>query len=99
MYKSRQVLIWTVVKSAISLRLQEDKQGEGNPIEFAYMRDYPGISKFKTMHCIGLPYYIPILLENPGWKPPPLPAKNSELLEQALVIAKENDDFKTQTVC
>lgn len=96
---SRPVLLWTVTKAAISIRTKKDNDGEDNPLSFSHLNAYPGVQSLSSFNCIGLPYYIPIHKENPGWKRPQLPAKCSQLVEMALKTAKEHDDFKLQALC
>lgn len=95
---SRPVLLWTIMKSAISIRARKDEHGRDNPLSFSYLQAYPGYQRETTI-CIGIPYYVPIHKENPGWKPPQLPEKCSKLVEMALETAKEHDDFKLQVLC
>lgn len=96
---SRPVLLWTLTKSAISIRAREDEHGGAYPLSFSYLNAYPGLASINTNNCIGLPYYIPIRKENPGWKRPHLPAKCSQLVETVLETAREHDDFRLQVLC
>jgi len=90
--KSRPFLQWVIAKAAISAR-----RGKRSPLSFDYLADYPGESVLPKR--IGIPYYIPVRQENPGWVVPEIPPKSLEPLEMSLKAARELDDYQTQATC
>lgn len=98
-FKSRPVLLWTITKSAISLRTQKDEHDLENPLQFKHLWLFPGMPGCRDKSCFELPYYLPIRQENPGWQSRLLPPQCNKLLEMALDTAKEHDDFEIQALC
>ncbi|KAH7176738.1 hypothetical protein EDB81DRAFT_49620 [Dactylonectria macrodidyma] len=90
--KSRPFLRWILAQSSISAR-----RGKRSPFAYDYLFDFPGEAVLPKH--IGIPYYIPIRQENPGWMPPNLPTGSSEPLEMVLKASKELNDYDIEASC
>ncbi|KAH7127743.1 hypothetical protein B0J13DRAFT_141223 [Dactylonectria estremocensis] len=90
--KSRPFLRWILVQSSISAR-----RGKRSPFAYDYLFDFPGEAVLPKH--IGIPYYIPIRQENPGWMAPNQPKDSSEPLEMVLKASKELNDYDMEASC
>lgn len=85
--QSRPFLRWVVAKAVVN----------SGPRNFKYFSDYPGLTIFPTIE--GMPYYVPVSQENPGWLPlGPMPTSR-ESLQMALRSSRKMQDYKTEALC
>lgn len=85
--QSRAFLRWVIAKAVVNY----------GPRNFKYFSDYPGLIIFPTIE--GVPYYIPVSQENPGWLPLDPTPTSRESLQMALSSAKKMQDYKTEALC
>jgi len=90
--KSRPFLHWVVAKVSLSTRRGIDNTGP-----FDYIKDFPGAAAIPS--TLGLPYYIPIQRENPGWAISSVHSRYSKPLEMALRVGRETEDYHIQSIC
>lgn len=86
--RSRIFVQWVIAKSVVG-------SGRGN---FKYLENYRGRTVFPEFEP-GMPYYVPIDGENPGWLPPDLTPTARQSLEMALRTSRETQDYRTEARC
>lgn len=86
--RSRIFVQWVIAKSVAG-------SGRGN---FKYLENYRGRTVFPEFEP-GMPYYVPIDGENPGWVPPDLTPTARQSLEMALKTSRETQDYRTEARC
>lgn len=86
--RSRVFIQWVIAKSVVGPE-------RGN---FKYLADYRGITVFPEF-VRGMPYYVPIDGENPGWLPLNLTPTARQSLEMALRTSRETQDYRTEARC
>lgn len=85
--QSRPFLRWVVAKAVVN----------SGPRNFKYFSDYPGLTIFPAIE--GVPYYIPVSQENPGWLPLDPTPTSRESLQMALLSSQKMQDYKTEALC
>ncbi|KAG6356074.1 hypothetical protein INS49_015459 [Diaporthe citri] len=85
---SRPFIQWLVSKAVV----------KNAPEQFAYLSDYAGLA-ICPKSAAGLPYYIPIRQENPGWVPRDLTPAARDVLEVTLKTSRDMQDYQTEALC
>jgi hypothetical protein len=96
--KSRPYIRWILAEEELTRHIEEiDKEhGSKGPSSCrAYFDKFPGL----TLWHSGLPIYIPMRAENPGWYISKVPEKSNELLKVALKASQELGDYATESLC
>lgn len=85
---SRPFVQWVIAKSVVGSAI-------GN---FKYLADYRGHTVLPEFEP-GMPYYVPVHRENPGWLPLDLVPPARQSLEMALKTSRELHDYRTEARC
>lgn len=85
---SRPFVQWVIAKSVAWSEIGK----------FKYLTDYRGHTVFPLFEP-GMPYYVPMCRENPGWLPPDLIPTARQSLQMALDTSREIHDYRTEARC
>ncbi|KAF5024852.1 hypothetical protein F66182_3091 [Fusarium sp. NRRL 66182] len=91
-FTTRTFLQWILVQSLVSSR-RENK----GLMSFSHLLNYAGIANLPSR--FGLPYYLPILQENPGWAKSAMTPESFRPLEMVLRASRDNKDYVTERMC
>lgn len=87
--QSRMFVQWVVAKSVVGSAIGK----------FKYLANYRGYTAYPGIESGGMPYYVPINGENPGWLPPEPTLTGHESLQMALRTCREIQDYQTEARC
>ncbi|KAJ3546128.1 hypothetical protein NM208_g2148 [Fusarium decemcellulare] len=90
--KSRPFLQLILTQSSIIARRSKD-----NSLDFEYLLGFTGAASFPKH--IGLPFYIPVRRENPGWVTSDMSQDSFQSVEMVLNASKEIKDYSTEALC
>lgn len=85
---SRPFVQWVVAKSVV-------ESGTG---KFKYLTNHRGHTVFPKFEP-GMPYYVPVYRENPGWMSPDLIPIARQSLQMALSTSRDIRDYRTEARC
>ncbi|KAF5012767.1 hypothetical protein FDECE_1187 [Fusarium decemcellulare] len=90
--KSRPFLRFILTQSSIIAR-----RNKKNSLDFEYLLGFSGASSFPKH--IGLPFYIPVRRENPGWVTSDMPQDSFQSVEMVFNASREIKDYSTEVLC
>ncbi|KAF4449992.1 hypothetical protein FALBO_16552 [Fusarium albosuccineum] len=90
--KSRPFLRFILTRSSIVAR-----RSKKSCLDFEYLLGFSGATSFPKH--IGLPFYIPVRRENPGWVTSDMPQDSFQPVEMVLNASKEIKDYSTEALC
>ncbi|KAG8162759.1 hypothetical protein KVR01_007237 [Diaporthe batatas] len=85
---SRPFIQWLISKAVVKNAFEH----------FAYLSDYAGLA-ICPKSAAGLPHYIPIRQENPGWLPHELNTAARDILQATLKASRDMKDYQTEALC